>query len=218
MDKSTGALVLQNYEAFLITVLRRLRPCLQPAQERDDRGENDPRSQQQHSTPVSGSLLTIMPQCQRKSAPTWANRQSQWPTATSIPLLSVGLYRFSPKSAGRAENPQARDGTAFAPCRLPGWRWKSRPPSASGHSPASRNEHCKPLWGRPGFKVVIYVGQTTVASELPKLDIDVGRTMRYIFRDRDGARGATFIRRLTTKGIRDRRVFGSIPRAKWTRG
>jgi len=51
MDKSTGALVLQNYEAFLITVLRRLRPCLQPAQEREtivarmilDRSNNIPR-------------------------------------------------------------------------------------------------------------------------------------------------------------------------------
>jgi hypothetical protein len=64
------------------------------------------------------------------------------------------------------------------------------------------------------LKLRIDVGQTTAASELLKLAIDVGRTMRYIFRDRDGAYSAAFIRRLTAMGMRDRPVSARSPRGK----
>jgi len=85
-------------------------------------------------------------------------------------LLFVGLHRFLPESAGRAENPQAGNATALA---SPGFRAYRKSRSCRGRAkmPVDIRQLIRemrvadPLWGAP-----------RIHGEMLKLGIDVGET------------------------------------------
>src|SRR6202051_3982796 len=151
-------------------------------------------------------------------------------------LIFAGLYRLAPKVVGALAivKPETVIKWHRAGFRSY-WRWKSR---RRGGRPTVAPEIRKliremsianPLWGAPRIhgellKLGFDIGQTSVVTAHPTADWIANQVTeacgweqapRYRIRDRDGAYGEVFIRRLRSMGIRDP---PTSPRSPWENG
>src|SRR5258706_7195378 len=152
-------------------------------------------------------------------------------------LVFVGLYRLFPRVLDALAI--VRPGTVIrwhrAGFRLY-WRWKSRRRGGRPPVPPEIRKLIRemsianPLWGAPRIhgellKIGIEIEQTSVTKYMVKRREWIANQIteacgweqipRYLIRDRDGAYGEVFIRRLQSMGIRDR---PTSPRSPWQNG
>ena len=145
-------------------------------------------------------------------------------------LILGGVCRLFPKMYGALAI--VRPGTVIRWHRAgfrSYWRWKSkhrcgRPAVTVEIRQLIRQmSGANPLWGAPRIhgellKLGIDVGQTSVAKYMVRRRVQLTEACgweqipRYLVRDRDGAYGEIFIRRVRSIGIRDR---PTSPRSPW---
>src|SRR5258705_7108730 len=152
-------------------------------------------------------------------------------------LIFVGLYRLFPRACDALAivKPDTIIRWHRAGFRAY-WRWKSRRRGGRPPVPPEIRKLIRemsianPLWGAPRIhgellKIGIEIEQTSVTKYMVKRREWIANQIteacgweqipRYLIRDRDGAYGEVFIRRLQSMGIRDR---PTSPRSPWQNG